>query len=311
MTIGPGSATVLGLTMNAMIKSAVVALMLLIPAASQAGPLEDGYLAARDRYIAKLSARKIPEGLLKEEETFHADLEQQLRRIIGPIQIKNFPAEGKSNLSALSKGDMGFGQLDGLVYASDDGKTRIVVTNDVLFGKWLRAHRNWWERVANVPQKAEEALKSDIFFTQALEGDAAVSKSRVLPITKPAGASFAFAMQAGRSQDGPPSVSDEIIVTVIQGAKIFVVSAPAGIEIKSIAACWAIRRTSEKKAKDLFEAWVASGRKDEKLSDSYSKTLGEGETAFRRCFGEHIKKAEHLPALTAQAQALADILPAK
>ena len=189
----------------------VIALMLLIPETSQAASPEDSYIASRDRYVAKLSqadGRKVLESVLKQEESFRADLEKQLRRIVGPIVIQGFPSDGKSNLDALSKGDMGFGLLDGLVYASADGKTRVVVTTDALFAKWLRAHRNWWgSKVANVPQIVDAALKSNAFYTQALNGDAAVSQFAVLPIAKTATATFAFAMLAGRSQDIVPAGS--------------------------------------------------------------------------------------------------------
>jgi len=52
-----------------------------------------------------------------------ADLEQQLRRIIGPSEIKGFAKEGELNLDSLSSGFMGFGLLDALAYVSPDEKT--------------------------------------------------------------------------------------------------------------------------------------------------------------------------------------------
>jgi hypothetical protein len=294
-----------------MMKSAIIALMLLVPVVSQAASLEDNYIAARDRYIAKLSVKKLPASVQKQEDSFYADLAKQLRQIIGPTPIKGFPANGKNNIETLYNSDQGFGMLDGLVFASGDGKTRIVVTNDVLFAKWLRQHRNWWPKLENVPQKAEEALKSETFFTQALQGDAAVSTYGILPIKKPEGAKFAYATLVGRSQDIGPLVPDEIIVSVIQGPKIFVVSAPTGFEIKVVAACDEIWKASEKKASALQEAWSATERKNEKIYDAYSKAQQDGSDAFRACMFQHIAKADFLPTLTAQAQALADLLPAK
>ena len=141
----------------------VIALMLLIPAASHAASPEDSYIASRDRYAAKLDqadGRKVPDSILKQEESFRADLEKQLRRIVGPTAIRGFPSEGKSNLDALSPGDMGFGLLDGLVYASPDGKTRVVVTTDALFAKWLRAHRNCWGRRSRTCRRPSMRLSS-------------------------------------------------------------------------------------------------------------------------------------------------------
>lgn len=291
----------------------VIALMLLITAASHAASPEDSYIASRDRSVGKVSpgdGRKFPGRILKQEESSRADLEKQLRRIVGPIAIQGFPGEGKSNLDTLFKGDLGFGLLDGLVYASADGKTRVVVTTDALFAKWLRQHRNWWgPKLANVPQSVDAALKSNAFYTQALTGDAAVSQFAVLPIGKPATAKFAFAMLVGRSQDIGLRVPDEIIVSVVQAGKVFVVSAPTSVEVKPIAACDDISTASEKKAEALFKAYSASDLKDQKLFDKYSREQEKGDEAFRRCFAERAGKQSYFAALTAQAQALADLLP--
>jgi len=70
-----------------------------------------------------------------------ADLERQLRRIIGPSEIKGFAKEGELNLDSLSSGFMGFGLLDALAYVSPDEKSRVLVTTDELSGKWLRARK--------------------------------------------------------------------------------------------------------------------------------------------------------------------------
>src|SRR5258708_5422074 len=116
-------------------KSTLVALMLLSGAAAAAS-FEETYFAARDAYIDKLKPPGInvdvDEAVLKQEQLARADLEKQLRQIVGPVEIKGFAAPGKSNLDTLFKGDQGFGLLDGLVYSSTDDKTHVVVTTDAL-----------------------------------------------------------------------------------------------------------------------------------------------------------------------------------
>src|SRR5262249_28844335 len=151
----------------------LVTMLILLAAAyadaSAASPLDD-YIAARDGYLAKLkdsdiigddAARAAHEGALSE-------LEARLRKIVGPSALKGFPAEGKINLDSLAEGYEGFGLLDGLVYASADNATRIVVTTRELLDKWLAAHAKWWGDKTDMPPGLEAALKSEAFHTQAL-----------------------------------------------------------------------------------------------------------------------------------------------
>ena len=56
-----------------------------------------------------------------------------------PVAIKGIPGEGALNLDTLIEGDQGFGLLDGMVYGGLDDKTRVIVTTDSLFRRWLRA----------------------------------------------------------------------------------------------------------------------------------------------------------------------------
>jgi hypothetical protein len=116
-------------------------------------------------------------------------------------------------------------------------------------------------------------------------------------------------MLAGRSQDIGLRVPDEIFVSVVQGGKVFVVSAPTKVEVKPIAACDDIATASEKKAKALFDAYSASGLKSQKLFDQYTREEERGDEAFRRCFGERVGKESYFAALSAEAQALANLLP--
>src|SRR5262249_37325895 len=108
-------------------KSTLVALlMLIIPALAAAGTIDEDYFAARDAYIEKFKPTEInadvPESVLKEEELARADLEKQLRRIVGASEIKGMPGAGTINLDTLFKGELGFGLLDGLLYSSADDK---------------------------------------------------------------------------------------------------------------------------------------------------------------------------------------------
>jgi len=94
--------------------------------------------------------------------------------------------------------------LDGLRFDADTGisgekagkgdgdkyvepKAHIIVTSEHLFERWLRAHKNWWDKgLKNVPQQIGQALKDESFYTQAISSGSAVINFNALPITAPA-----------------------------------------------------------------------------------------------------------------------------
>jgi len=297
-------------------KPILVALLVSIPLAAAAASLEDTYVAARDGYIEKFKPTEtnvdLDEAGRKQEELARADLENQLRQIIGPSDLKGFSAPGKSNLDTLFTGYSGFGLLDGLVYSSKDDKTHIVVTTDALLERWLRQHRDWWgPDVANVPQDVDAALKSEAFYTQALRTDAAISKYVELPLAKPANAKFAFAMLAARSQDIGPRTPDELIVSMLRDGRLFVVTAPSNARINPLPACQKLWRDALRNAAKAHAAYVASGLKDKTLFEQSTRLEEEGDAAFHRCFAQRAKGQAFVAALTRQAQGLIDRLPAK
>lgn len=294
-------------------KPILIALLLTIPAASYAATSEQAYLAARDAAIRKIEQsqkRKDSEDAqIKLHDAALADLEKRLRPVVGPSEIKDFPAEGKINLTALSKGDMGYGTLDGLVYRSTDERTSVTVTTETLLKAWLKAHRNWWLNLENVPQDVAKALRSNAFYTQALDSDAAFSQVTELPIAKPA-SGIAVALLGYRAQDVGPSAADLIIVAAVRGGRVFVVSAPASAKVENMPACQPIWDDSVRKVAELFKRWEEGGRKKDKAFDQ-SRMENEADAAYRKCFGERVKADPRFKTLTEQAQALLDALPSK
>jgi hypothetical protein len=123
------------------------------------------------------------------------------------------------------------------------------VTTGALFDNWLRAHKNSQSGRENLPEPVDAALKSNAFYTQALNTDAAFSRYAVLPITKPAQATSAFAMLGARSQDIGPRTPDEIVVSVVNADRLFVVTAPATAKVKPMPTCMAVWRESERRSK--------------------------------------------------------------
>ena len=294
-------------------KYCLIALMILAPLAARAASPEESYLGVRDRSIEKFNpagnAGEISERTRKDEERARADLEHQLRSIIGPSHLQGFPGPGKSNIASLFSGDEDFGLLDGLVYASKNDKMHVLVTTRSLLDHWLRAQKDSQSGLEAVPGQIEAALNSDAFYTQALETDAAFSTYATLPVAKPAQATFAVALLGGRSQDIGPLTPAEIVIGVVEAERVFVFNAPADARIKPMPTCMEIWRASERKAKEVLAAYTASDPKDQKLFDEYSRTQENGDEAFRRCYAENANRDPQFAVLTRQAQVLIDLIP--
>jgi len=263
--------------------------------AQAASPVQD-YLASRDAYL-----RQFKDANFDDEPTRTAhdralhDLDARLQVILGTVRIAGF-GEPKLNLDSLAEGTEGFGLLDGLVSVSADEKTSIVVTTDALLDKWLLGHKKWWGSKDDMPPGTEAALKSEAFYTQALNTDAAFFKFADIPLGKPADASFAYAALVGRAQDLGRQTPDEIVIVLRRGGRTYVVLAPTAAKIAAVPACvrgW-------KKAED--QAAAARDDKAERLrEDAYR--------AYRRCFADAAAHGSYFPQLVQQAKALVDALP--
>jgi hypothetical protein len=272
-------------------KPLLFALAMLAPVTAQAASLEQTYFASRDGYIAKFSQTNSPEDFSKQHDVALDDLAKLLRPIVGTVAIKGLSAQPKSNVNTLSRGDSGFGQLDGLVFASPDEKTRVVVTTTGLLNHWLREHED-------VPQQIDAALRSEAFYTQALT-DAALTKYADIPVVKPVKAKLAVAVLGLRSNGVVAGTPNEVDVAVVQAARVFVVSAPVTAQIDMIPAC--------------KQAWDASMSKpvDESDPDGLSRRENEADAAFVRCFADQARNYRFLPTVTKQAQSLLGLLPTR
>jgi hypothetical protein len=260
---------------------------------------EDAYIATRDAAIAQIKAAADVERrgsmdhyddkVLAAEEKARAGLEQQMRTIVGPVAIKGMPAKAAFNLDTLIENDDTFGLLDGMVYGAVDAKTRVIVTTDNLLRRWLVRHKDWWGKDStNVPQEPSAAVKESGFYTQAVMTDAAIVRFAELPIRKPAGAAFGFAMLAARTQDRAPDKADEIFVALAQGGKVFVAYTKEFNAVGPAPAC--------------------------AVAPSAGKTMEEernSDMEFLRCFAEQAPRQNGFAAAVQAAQALADRLPAR
>jgi hypothetical protein len=287
----------------------------ILPPAMAATP-EGAYLAARDAAIAKIKAMDAANqkakssddsAILDLDKKAEADLEKQMRGIVGPVAIKGLEGDGALNLDSLITGDEDFGLLDGMVYGPLDGKTRVIVTTDGLLRRWLFAHKSWWGKgFVDMPQFPQAAVRADAFYTQAVLNDAAIMRFAELPVHKPQGAAFAFAMLAARSQSDVPAKADEIFVVTEQGGRVFIANTKEIDTVGPISECDKIRSDLVDKSTAAASEPGLNDAARQKKSEALS---GKSDTEFLRCFAEKASKQDNFAAAVTAAQALIDRLP--
>jgi hypothetical protein len=307
-------------TMRALL-GGILTLSVLAGAASAQSPdiLEKRYIAARDaavKQVKALYAKDQSEAAGKADDAARPGLEAQLRAILGPVKFEGFN-DGKLNLDALSDGDMGFGMLDGLRFDSLATKTikttdssfeeptaHITVTTQSLFGRWLREHKNWNEGGSAVPQQTEAAFRSENFWFQAIQSDAAIIRYAEVPLQKPQGVSVAFAMLGNRTQDDYPNDADEVFVAALANGRAY--AATVEVEKIEVAACTAGRAASLAKAQAAYEAATARG--DKNAGKAMEATEAPRQAAFVKCFVANAPKEPGYAAAVKAAQGLLDLV---
>ena len=293
--------------------------------AASLGPSpEDRYVATRDAAIARFSsihdAGRFDDAAKKDEETARADLQAQMSAILGELNRNGF-GPATLNLSTFYRGDEGFGMLDGLRFDAKLGatgeraggngadgwyvepKAHIIITTQAILARWLRAHKDWWDKgPKNVPQQIAAALRNESFYTQAMSTDAAVVNFDLLPIAKPTSAIFAFGMLAGRTQDDIPDAADEVFVSAIANGKVYIACGSMEQRVQ-IAACAVIRADYNKRAEGGDEDFRLR-KIDKQACDRLGDLRRQGEDAYKRCFSQRAPQQPSFADATRQAQEL-------
>jgi hypothetical protein len=302
----------------------VVAALSSVGAAPLPPSPEDHYIATRDAAIEKFSplydAGKFDDAATKAEDAARADLQAQMTAILGERRYKGF-GPAKLNLETFYSGDEGFGMLDGLRFDAEVGKTgekaggngadgkyvepkaHIIVTTQTLFTRWLRAHKDWWNKgLRNVPQQIGSALKDESFYTQAISPGAAVVNFYALPIGRPASATFAHGILAGRTQSDIPDAADEIFVSALADGKVYIAYGSIDPQVQ-IAACVAVRAGYNKRAEAADDDFRFK-KIDKKAYDRLGDLRQQGEDVYKRCFTQRAPQQRSFVEATRQAQAV-------
>jgi hypothetical protein len=261
---------------------------------------EEKYFEARDNFIREFEKASGPIDVLDEKDRHAlAELEKQLKSIVGPVNVEGFPKEGKVNLETLQKGDLGFGQVDGLRFSSE--QEYLFVTTDNILKKYLAEQ-------SELPKDLTELSKTDEFYTLALSGEAAVTYFAEIPVKSTKGKSYVRAFLGLVAQDIGPFIPKEIFVFVTNGNRIFAVQSPAAAEITEIPQCRNEWEKFAKKKADAHQVYESSGLKNEKALDEGLQYEQQGFEAYQRCYEREAKNQKFFVPLEKQAQSIVDRL---
>lgn len=288
-----------------------IALTLLSTAVLAATP-DEAFIAERDAFITKFNPPGDPvaptDAATKDMEKARAELAKRLRSLIGPLNVKGFSGEGEYSVGSLFRGDMEFGQLDGLVFKKGK-EARLTVTTVAIAGPWTKSPDGFVEN-NDAPKDLPTALTLDAFYTRATISDAAASNMGELPVTKPAGVDFVYAMLAIRRQDTGPGPAEEMLIGAIVPPRVYVLSTPIA-KIQMMPACAKLLKDAEAKADKMVADDEKSKTRNENIGDEADKVRDQGDEAMRKCFAEKVKSDPAFAKLTKQAQDFVDTLVAK
>jgi len=279
----------------------VVALFSCLPAPMTlvAASLEEKYFETRDNFIRQFEKASVPIDVLDEKDRHAlAELEKQLKPIIGPVNVEGFPKEGKINLLTLED-DYGFGQVDGLSFSAK--QEELFVTTDTILKKYLAGQ-------PELPKDLAELSKTGEFYVRAITAEAAVTYFAEIPVKSANGKSYVHAFLGLTAQDIGPFIPKDIFVFVTNGNRILAVQSPAATEITEIPQCRNEWESFAKKKSDAMEVYRSSDSKNQKASDESVEYEEQGFEAYHRCYEREAKNQKFFASLKKQAQSIVDRL---
>ena len=265
-----------------------------------AASLEEKYFETRDNFIRQFEKSIDPDWMtaMKKDEHALAELEKQLKAIVGPVNVEGFPKKGKINLLTLQQ-DYGFGQVDGLRFSAK--QEYLFVTTDNILKKYLAGQ-------PKLPKDLAELSKTGEFYLRAITAESAVTYFAEIPVKSANGKSYVRAFLGLTAQDIGPFIPKDIFVFVTKGNRILAVQSPAATEITEIPQCRNEWERFAKKSSDAMEVYRSSGFKNQKASDESVQYEEQGFEAYQRCYDREAKNQKFFASLKKQAQSIVDRL---
>jgi hypothetical protein len=260
---------------------------------------EEKYFEARDNFIREFEKASGPIDVLDEKDRHAlAELEKQLKPIIGPVNVEGFPKQGKINLLTLEN-DYGFGQVDGFRFSAK--QEELFVTTDKILKKYLAGQ-------PDLPKDVAELSKTGEFYVRAITAEAAVTYFAEIPVKSVNGKSYVHAFLGLTAQDIGPFIPKDIFVFVANANRILAVQSPAATEITEIPECRNEWEKFAKKKADAHQVYESSGLKNEKALDEGVQYEQQGFEAYQRCYEREAKNQKFFAPLEKQAQSIVDRL---
>ncbi len=265
-----------------------------------AASLEEKYFETRDNFIRQFEKSIDPDWMtaMKKDEHALAELEKQLKAIVGPVNVEGFPKKGKINLLTLQK-DYGFGQVDGLRFSSK--QEYLFVTTDNILKKYLAEQ-------PKLPKDLAELSKTGEFYLRVITAESAVTYFAEIPVKSANGKSYVRAFLGLTAQDIGPFIPKDIFVFVTNGNRILAVQSPVATEMTEIPECRNEWERFAKKSSDAMEVYRSSGSNNQKASDESVQYEEQGFEAYQRCYDREAKNQKFFASLKKQAQSIVDRL---
>lgn len=275
-------------------KTSLLVLVLFIclsaPMTLVAASPEEKYFETRDNFIRQFEKASVPTDVLdKQDGHALAELEKQLKPIIGAVNVEGFPKEGKINLLTLEN-DYGFGQVDGLRFSAK--QEELFVTTDNILKKYLAGQ-------SELPKDLAELSRTGEFYVRAITAEAAVTYYAEIPVKSANEKSYVHAFLGLTAQDIGPFIPKDIFVFVTNGNRILAMQSPVATEITEIPQC-----------RDEWESFAKkkSDSKNQKASDDSVQYEEQGFEAYHRCYEREARNQKFFASLKKQAQSIVDRL---
>lgn len=279
--------------------------VVVLPALAIAGPADEAYVAARQKYVAALVAAEAAGAdintLDKQDDRARADLKKQMLALLGPLAFKGLGKAPDFSPGTLLDGQLESGQPDGLLFRDKADTTRIFISPAPVLADWAR--RDAAEKAdASLPA----VLATGAFYTQAIGSDAAFEPYLPVPLAADAG-DLVFAFVGLFAQDDtanyPPS---SVVVGWIANGRVVVGTTKVPEAYKMFPACTKAWDANAAKAKALEAAAQKEkgARKDEMMAQVFDMLGTTGSAAYRACYAREVVKQPVFAVIVKKTEAL-------
>ncbi|OXI83585.1 hypothetical protein CFB40_21075 [Burkholderia sp. AU31652] len=204
----------------------LVAVMAAVGAKVIASPT-DSYLAYRKKAVDTITAARM-EDQADLDKKYTAEVNARLVKLVG---TRGFSSKAGSTVETLVIDNGMTPGPDGLRLKSNDGKVNLVVTTVPLLKAWVATAD------AGIKSTDDVAVifDNETFYTDVLGGDAAEFRFAELPVKRKPADAVVKALLLGDSQDGMPDGPNTLVVSVRQGARVYLMWRDA--TLPTIVAC--------------------------------------------------------------------------